>query len=1042
MSGKDKLNNKSSGIGDLLKLKKRNAIVSAAETKPSISNSGLQQITINTIGTDAISLVLWQKGLNIAQAGGSSGVNPIIQLVSKFLTSNSGSILPIRSTASRTFFTALDTLLSNQSVSAAVNINTPNVSAYYNSLFSSFITSTPIAPSTGFYALSSTNVNGVQTISQSAIRSVPSGGFMLIPSSYPVAIGNYLYTVNSTTNQISYTDLTVTPNVTTGPLTLGSLIPLSFPGSANTPFTFIGSGSSGVIVSASYKFNPDVVNTYKSGRTLHRAFVSGNGENIFAAYTSGNNYYITNIVGTPSDLVTGTGTLNINHLVSSSNGLRVYAIGSSKSGGVITNTFISNLVTPPTLSNLDYRSLCTDSTGSNMYVCAADNFIYKAIVTYNPDDIRQAYSTPFTKLSFNPVTFGGRFGTTIRSTDFPLIWTSIACSSDGTYVIACASANYLYLSKDSGSTWLPVLVEGSNTVYDWRSVSMSGDGRIIFAVSNTKIFISQDFGSSFRSVGPVGFVDGVTTSWNFGKVTSDGSQIFVTRSPGRHYILTLDVANFNWTYFVTNGGEDDWTSLSITNDKNKFLLTNGTQDIRQVDNTGYVLSSDGTTLLGTYGSLKTWLPFPAGITSIASNAFYDYSSVTGSITIPNTVTSIGKHAFLFCSGMTGNLVIPSGVTVGEYAFRGCSGLTGLTLSPGVVDIQVGAFFACTGFTGSLVIPNSITSISEKAFSSTRSFTSLTLPNGLTVIGVSAFAGCSGMVGALNIPNTVHTIKYAAFAYTSFTSLSYNTDLSITSGTIEDWAFHGVFVGSSQQQQYIDLDYDHYVHPGAFHPIVTIYRYRFPDFQMYAHDDVLDTISLQQTPSGRLPTLFQHDDFIYTPSNVGTVAILRDEATAKWERYPNATFTYKGSSNKALQIVNIVRQWTPGTNSLGSAYIIQKNHSFNNNNITIPAVTDMDLSNKNMRAGCGRFYQEFPNSTIALYSGSERFRKGLSLDPTDSQGNRKFIAYNQTYMLTLKIFNGSTLLATRNKTFTTPNNPNSGGYSEYQEGGSLISCDVT
>ena len=63
---------------------------------------------------------------------------------------------------------------------------------------------------------------------------------------------------------------------------------------------------------------------------------------------------------------------------------------------------------------------------------------------------------------------------------------------------------------------------------------------------------------------------------------------------------------------------------------------------------------------------------------------------------------------------------------------------------------------------SLVIPNSVTSISYSAFRQCSGLTSVTIPNSVTSIGSSAFSGCSSLT-SVTIPNSVKSIYSEAFA---------------------------------------------------------------------------------------------------------------------------------------------------------------------------------------------------------------------------------------------------------------------------------------
>ncbi|MDE6300738.1 MAG: leucine-rich repeat protein [Muribaculaceae bacterium] len=153
------------------------------------------------------------------------------------------------------------------------------------------------------------------------------------------------------------------------------------------------------------------------------------------------------------------------------------------------------------------------------------------------------------------------------------------------------------------------------------------------------------------------------------------------------------------------------------------------------------------------------------VTSIGNQAFWNCTSLTGSLTIGNNVTYIGGSAFYGCSGFNGTLTLSDNITsIGESAFSSCSGFTGsLTLPDKLMTLEAKAFHNCPGFTGSLTIPDNVTSISNSAFTGCSGFNgSLTIPENVTSIGESAFLSCSGFSGPLAIPENVTSIGKQAF----------------------------------------------------------------------------------------------------------------------------------------------------------------------------------------------------------------------------------------------------------------------------------------
>ena len=67
MKPQSKFNSHSQGYADYTKLKKRKAIIANGLTSR-FSNLGLQQIENKTLGTESVSLVLIQNGLDMYQS--------------------------------------------------------------------------------------------------------------------------------------------------------------------------------------------------------------------------------------------------------------------------------------------------------------------------------------------------------------------------------------------------------------------------------------------------------------------------------------------------------------------------------------------------------------------------------------------------------------------------------------------------------------------------------------------------------------------------------------------------------------------------------------------------------------------------------------------------------------------------------------------------------------------------------------------------------------------------------------------------------------
>lgn len=210
------------------------------------------------------------------------------------------------------------------------------------------------------------------------------------------------------------------------------------------------------------------------------------------------------------------------------------------------------------------------------------------------------------------------------------------------------------------------------------------------------------------------------------------------------------------------------------------------------------------------------ISIPNGVDSIGYNAFKNCSSLS-SIDIPNSVLSIGQSAFENCISMV-TASIGSGVTtIGESAFANCKALLSITLGSSLETIGNNAFSGCNSLTtvnipasvssigttvfsgcnnleyigsdsenqyyfsdngilynktkttlirvpakysGSVVIPNTVTSISSDAFNNCSLITSVVIPDSVSSLSSGLFTGCSSLesitlpfVGSSNNPSS-------------------------------------------------------------------------------------------------------------------------------------------------------------------------------------------------------------------------------------------------------------------------------------------------
>jgi hypothetical protein len=145
-------------------------------------------------------------------------------------------------------------------------------------------------------------------------------------------------------------------------------------------------------------------------------------------------------------------------------------------------------------------------------------------------------------------------------------WTSIACSADGTR-LAAASGNYavppyfsvpgaIYLSSDSGETWAKASAPEGKL---WVSIACSADGTRLIAAESL-VYVSTNSGATWTTAGVPPFYPHVASS-------ADGTRLAAAGYPGLIYFSTDSAAT--WT--ATGAGSNYWSSLASSADGNAWL---------------------------------------------------------------------------------------------------------------------------------------------------------------------------------------------------------------------------------------------------------------------------------------------------------------------------------------------------------------------------------------------------------------------------------------------------------------------------------------
>lgn len=202
---------------------------------------------------------------------------------------------------------------------------------------------------------------------------------------------------------------------------------------------------------------------------------------------------------------------------SSSDGNRLAATTYSSGGQVWTNSGTNWAASSaPTSASTTYGSVAGSGDGSRLYAIRVSGSPVATFAIYASAD----------------------FGATWHQSGAPNIpWNAVACSADGTKLVAVASnTNKIYTSVNLGTNWTTHAVPSNN----WWSVSSSADGSKLAAItSNAGLFTSGDSGATWVSNSVP------NKTWYSIASSADGSQI-----------VSVGISAF---YTTTNSGQN-WTS--------------------------------------------------------------------------------------------------------------------------------------------------------------------------------------------------------------------------------------------------------------------------------------------------------------------------------------------------------------------------------------------------------------------------------------------------------------------------------------------------
>lgn len=150
-------------------------------------------------------------------------------------------------------------------------------------------------------------------------------------------------------------------------------------------------------------------------------------------------------------------------------------------------------------------------------------------------------------------------------------------------------------------------------------------------------------------------------------------------------------------------------------------------------------------------------------TSFSRNTLISYygKAFEEEVTFRSGVKSIYNQAFEDCS--ITSVIIPDTVTtISDQAFSSCTKLTSITLPSGITSLGFCIFKSCTALEN-ITIPASVQTIGSSTFSGCTSLETVTFEasSSLTSIGSSAFNGCSSL-SSINLPSGISNLDDSTF----------------------------------------------------------------------------------------------------------------------------------------------------------------------------------------------------------------------------------------------------------------------------------------
>ena len=330
-------------------------------------------------------------------------------------------------------------------------------------------------------------------------------------------------------------------------------------------------------------------------------------------------------------------------------------------------------------------SVATSSDGTKVFITESGN---------PPDGLS---TSPFPSYVYKSVNSGAEGGWSRLTNTATQGWIAVACSSDGTKLVAAengwdTNAGYIYTSSDSGATWTKQTSSGRR---NWKAVASSSDGvTLVAAVKEGYVYISADSGATWTPQTSLGMQD-----WRALALSSDGSKLTAVSDciyTGTFLLFpTIDTptASAVTTTSATLGATIEYSGATPVLAAGVAYGLNENPDITgsRVDS-GVTAGSFKVDVTGL--APNTLYHFRGYATNSEGTSYSDDSSITSIADAPGATAATG----LSSSGFTANWTAPSGTAAITGYFLDVAADSGFTIFiPGYTNLSVtGNSHAVTG----------------------------------------------------------------------------------------------------------------------------------------------------------------------------------------------------------------------------------------------------------------------------------------------------------------------------------------------------------